>query len=186
MNILSELLFSASVSVDGFAIGCSYGVRNLRSRIFTNVISAVICGLASALAIFFGRVILTFMPQQYASCVGIILLLFLGSYTIISGLMSKNNSVNSSRPRKISIKESLLLALTVSVDAFSAGLGYAMMGHTSLLIPLAVAFFHPLFITLGMGFSGKIIGYFNFSKKILTVLSGSIIIFLVFCRMFIG
>ncbi len=182
MEILSELLFSAGVSIDGFTIGCSYGVRNLRSRIFTNVISAIICGLASALAIFFGSVILRFVSAQFATYAGVLLLIFLGSYSVIKGLFFQKECEVPDFDRKINIKESIVLSLTVSVDAFSAGLGYAIMGHRSWLIPVAVGIFHSLFISLGMGFSRRIIKHFNLSKRLLTVISGLIIIILAFSR----
>lgn len=185
MELLSELLFCCSVSLDGFTIGCSYGIRNLRSTIITNIIAAVICCCASALAIFFGSFFLMFIPPEYCTYLGMALLIFLGSYTIIKGLFfEKNNAVPNSE-RKMNLKESTVISLVVSIDAFSAGLGYAMMGHTSLLIPIGVGIFHSLFITLGVGFSRRAIRHFHLSKRLLTVISGLIIISVALSRLFI-
>lgn len=184
MNILSELLFSAGVSVDGFTIGCTYGMRNLRSRFITNIISALICGIASAVAIFFGKIILCYIPKVYADYAGIVILLVLGLFTIFQSVNFGDESDVINCERKISLQESVVLSLTVAADAFSAGLGYAIMGHTSALIPVAVGFFHSFFISLGMGLSLKIIKYFNISRKLLTVFSGSIIIILAVTRLF--
>lgn len=185
MELLSELLFCCSVSLDGFTIGCSYGIRNLRSTIFTNIIAAVICATASALAIFFGSFVLIFIPPEFCTYLGMALLICLGSYTVIKGLLIKKNDSVPNFERKMNLKESTVISLAVSIDAFSAGLGYAMMGHTSWLIPLGVGVFHSLFISLGIGFSRRAIRYFNLSKRLLTVVSGLIIICVALSRLFI-
>ena len=185
MELLAELLFCCSVSVDGFTIGCSYGIRNLRSTFATNILAILICSTASALAIFFGRFILMFLSPEFSTYLGMILLVFLGSYTIIKGLLIKDSDAVPTFERKMTLKESLVISLVVSVDAFSAGLGYAMMGHTNLLIPFGVGLFHSLFITLGVGFSRRAIRHFNLSKKLLTVISGGIILSVALSRLLI-
>lgn len=183
MELLTELLFCCSVSLDGFTIGCSYGIRNLRSTIFTNIIAAFICAGASALAIFFGSVFLMFIPAEFCTWLGIILLCSLGLYTIIKGVFFQSDNVAPDFDRPMTYKESIFLSLAVSVDAFSAGLGYAMMGYTSLIIPFGVGIFHPLFITLGIGFSRHAVRQFNLSKRLLSLISGLIIIFVAISRL---
>lgn len=184
MELLSELLFCCSVSLDGFTLGCSYGIRNLRSTIFTNIIAALICGTASALAIFFGGFFLMFFSPEFCTYLGMALLIFLGSYTVIKGLILQKHDSAPDTERKMTLKESTVISLMVSVDAFSAGLGYAMMGHTSLLIPIGVGVFHSLFISLGVGFSRRAIRHFRLSKRLLTVISGLIIIGVALSRLF--
>jgi len=185
LELLAELLFCCSVSLDGFTIGCSYGIRNLRSTLVTNLLATLICGTASALAIFFGKFFLMFLPPEFCTYLGMALLLFLGSYTVIKGLLMKKNDTAPDFARKMTFKESAVISLAVSIDAFSAGLGYAMMGHTSWFIPLGVGVFHSIFITLGIGFSRRAIRYFNLSKRLLTVISGLIIISVALSRLFI-
>ena len=176
MDILAELLFCCSVSLDGFTIGCSYGIRNLRSTVYTNVIAAVICAGASALSIFFGTFFLLHFQPDFCTWLGLVLLCGLGSYTIVKGLFFQKEGKVPDFDRKMSVRESTVLSLAVSVDAFSAGLGYTMMGHTSWLIPLGVGVFHSFFITLGITFSRVTVRHFNLSKRLLTVISGVIII----------
>lgn len=183
MELLTELLFCCSVSLDGFTIGCSYGIRNLRSTIFTNIIAAIICAGASALAIFFGSVFLMFIPADFCTALGIILLCILGLYTIIKGVFFQKDSSPPDFDRQMSYSESIFLSLAVSVDAFSAGLGYAMMGHTSFIIPIGVGIFHSLFISLGIGFSRRAIRHFHLSKRLLAFISGLIIIAVALSRL---
>ena len=183
MELLTELLFCCSVSLDGFTIGCSYGVRNLRSTVFTNIISALVCAGASYLAIFFGWVFLIFIPPQVCTFLGITLLCLLGFYTIISGVFLQKDSSPPNFDRPMKKSESLFLSLAVSVDAFSAGIGYAMMGHTSFIIPIGVGLFHSLFISLGIGFSRRAIRHFNLSKRLLAMISGLIILSVAFSRL---
>ena len=183
MELLTELLFCCSVSLDGFTLGCSYGIRNLRSTIFTNVISAIICACASLLAIFFGSVFLKFIPQEFCTWLGILLLCSLGLYTIIKGIFFQKEGKAPDFDRVMTWKESIFLSLAVSVDAFSAGLGYAMMGHSSLIIPLGVGIFHSFFITAGIAFSRRTIKYFNLSKRLLALISGLIIMSVALSRL---
>ena len=173
LNYLSELLFCASVSLDGFTLGCSYGIRKISATLFTVVISAIICGLSSTLAIIFGRLFLSFISEEFSSYLGATLLIFLGILTAVKGYRFKNQKTPEFN-RKITKRESVVLSLTVSIDAFSAGLGYAMLGHYSLIIPIGVGIFHSLFIYLGISFSQYISKHFKLSNQLITFISSGI------------
>jgi putative Mn2+ efflux pump MntP len=124
-----------------------------------------------------------FIPENFCTWLGLALLSSLGIYTIIKGLFFQKGEACPDFDRPMNFKESTVLSLAVSVDAFSAGLGYAMMGHTSYIIPIGVGIFHSIFISLGIGFSRHAIRHFNLSKKLLTILSGSIIILVALSRL---
>lgn len=185
MELLTGLLFCCSVSFDGFTIGCSYGLRNFKVNIYTNIIIALVSAGFTALALFCGRVILLFVPASTGTYIGTIFLFILGIYAIINGIFKNQSSEELDICRALNIKESFFMAVAVSIDAFSAGLGYAMTGHTSPLIPVGVGIFHSLFLTIGMGISRKAVHSLCFSEKFLSLLSGLIIIAVGLSRLFL-
>lgn len=185
LELLTGILFCCSVSFDGFTIGCSYGLRNFKSSFYTNVIMALVSAAFTALALFCGKLILLFVSPDLGTYLGTGFLLLLGIYTIASGFSAKEAKNCVQLSRKINFKESLFMAIAVSIDAFSAGIGYGVSGHSSMLIPLGVGFFHALFLSLGIVISRKTINNFCFSKRFLSLLSGIIIIAVGLSRLFL-
>lgn len=185
MDLIEELLFCCSVSFDGFTIGCSYGMRNFRASLITNIIIGLISAGFTALALFCGRVILMFVPQSAGTYLGAGFLLALGLYTVLCGIFSRNSEQPEKHGRKMNTKESLFVSVAVSVDAFSAGLGFAMSGNPSVWIPLGVGLCHSLFLSLGIIISRKTVNNFCISKKFLTLLSGIIISAVGISRLFL-
>lgn len=180
MELLANILFCISVSVDGFTIGCSYGLRNFTTSLYTNIIICLISTFFSSLATLCGNFIVKHIPTQVSLYIGVIFLFILGIYTIIKGL--NNTDEITKTKEKISIKESFYLSFAVSIDAFSGTLAYVMAGNTSLLVPLGVGLFHTLFFTFGIVFSRKAVDSFHLPKKLLWVISGLIIIFVALFR----
>lgn len=185
MELLTGVLFCCSVSFDGFTIGCSYGLRNFKSSFYTNIVIFLVSAAFTALALFCGKLILLFVSQDLGTYLGTGFLLLLGIYTIINGYSAKQSEECIDACRKINFKESLFMAIAVSIDAFSAGLGYGMTGHSSMMIPIGVGFFHALFLSIGIVISRKTINNFCFSKRFLSVLSGIIIIAVGLSRLFL-
>lgn len=185
MEFLTGLLFCCSVSFDGFTIGCSYGLRNFRSSFYTNIIIGLISAGFTALALFCGKIILLFVPASIGTYLGAGFLFVLGLYTIFCGIFKNSGEPCHDAGRKINIKESIFLSVAVSIDAFSAGLGYAISGHSSMWLPIGVGICHSLFLSLGIIISRKTINNFCFSKRFLSILSGIIIIIVAISRLFL-
>ena len=185
MEFLTGLLFCCSVSFDGFTIGCSYGLRNFKSSFYTNIIIGLVSAGFTALALFCGKLLLLFVSADLGTYLGSILLFILGIYTIICGIFAKKSKENVDFSRKLNFKESLFLAVAVSIDAFSAGLGYGVSGNSSFLIPIGVGICHSVFLSTGIVLSRKAVNHFFFSKKFLSVLSGIIIIGVALSRLFL-
>lgn len=185
MELFTSLLFCCSVSFDGFTIGCSYGLRNFKTSFYTNIIIGLISAGFTALSLFCGKLILLFVSPDLGIYLGCGFLFLLGVYTVISGFKDNRSEDCYDICRKITLKESFFMAVAVSVDAFSAGLGYAVSGNTSFLIPIGVGFFHSLFLSIGIVLSRKTINHFCFSKRFLSLLSGIIIIAVALSRLFL-
>lgn len=82
----------------------------------------------------------------------------------------------------IDTTESLLLGLGLSLDAIGAGIGSALLGFHSLIIPLAVGCFQWLSLSLGSYLGKKCALNFNLNHKWLGLIPGVILIFLAILR----
>lgn len=78
----------------------------------------------------------------------------------------------------IDTAESLLLGLGLSLDAIGVGIGSALLGFHSLLIPLSVGLFQLLSITLGFLIGENCALKFDFNQKWLGLIPGIILIIL--------
>lgn len=183
LNLLTHTLFCTSVSMDGFTIGCSYGLRNFKCSFITNIIIFTVATCFSAIATFCGGVIIQFLPRNFATYAGTIFLMGLGIYTIINGFFKK--AENPQQRKKISVQESLYLSLAVSIDAFSGTLAYTLSNDVNIFIPLGVGLFHSLFFLVGIVLSRKTVYGLHLPKWLLTTFSGLLIVFVAISKLFL-
>lgn len=83
----------------------------------------------------------------------------------------------------IDIPESLLLGLALSVDAIGVGIGSALTGFHSMIIPFAVGVFQLMFLYAGL-YIGRLFGETNkISQKVLSTAPGLFLICLALIRL---
>lgn len=82
----------------------------------------------------------------------------------------------------IDIRESLLLGLALSVDAIGVGIGSALAGFSSVIIPFTVGIVQMLFLYAGTFFGTKFASIDKINEKVLSVLPGILLIFLAIIR----
>lgn len=82
----------------------------------------------------------------------------------------------------IDMGESLLLGLALSVDAIGVGIGSALAGFHSAVIPPAVGIFQLLFLYAGTFLGSRFSLTPRVNKKIISVLPGVLLIFLAIMR----
>ncbi|NLY74067.1 MAG: sporulation membrane protein YtaF [Firmicutes bacterium] len=78
--------------------------------------------------------------------------------------------------------ESLLLGLELSLDSIGVGIGSALLGFHSLLIPFTVGLFQWLSLSLGAYLGEKCALSFNLDQKWLGLIPGIILLFLALLR----
>ena len=86
------------------------------------------------------------------------------------------------RSGAIDIGESLLLGLALSVDAIGVGIGSALTGFHSPVIPFAIGLFQLIFLYAGTYLGEKITLLNKLNKKMLSVIPGILLIFLALIR----
>lgn len=88
------------------------------------------------------------------------------------------------RSGTIDIKESVLLGLALSVDAIGVGIGSALAGFSSSLIPFAIGLFQLGFLYIGAYFGEKFALIGSINKKVLSLLPGILLISLAIIRIY--
>lgn len=162
-----------AVSLDGFGVGISYGMRKIRVP-FIGISIIILCsGAVVFLSMMIGNYLTTFIKPHYTSIIGGAILIFIGLFVMVNviskkstGLNPQKESTKSYHPIKtviitpeqadidrsgvISVQEALLLGIALALDAFGAGLGAAFLGYSPLLTTLLIACMSGIFVFSGI------------------------------------
>jgi putative sporulation protein YtaF len=82
----------------------------------------------------------------------------------------------------IDIREALLLGFALSVDAIGVGIGSALAGIHSMMIPFAAGLFQLLLLSAGTRLGGKLEKTAGLNKKVLAVVPGILLITMALIR----
>lgn len=87
--------------------------------------------------------------------------------------------------KKIDIKESIYLGITLSIDSFCIGIGGSILGISSILFPILVSVFQLLFLSLGRLFAAKVGQNAKIPDNTWNLVSGILLIFIGISKIFI-
>lgn len=79
----SLLLLAFAVSVDGFGVGVTYGIRQIRIPPRSVLVISICSGLVILLAMLIGSLIVEWIPPYLATAIGAILLIAIGVWALI-------------------------------------------------------------------------------------------------------
>ncbi|QKY70006.1 sporulation membrane protein YtaF [Lentibacillus sp. CBA3610] len=167
------ILLIIGVSIDGFGVGMSYGMRRVRVPPAAIGIIMFCSGLIVYISMTIGHVLKSFITPGIADNIGGIILLVIGVYSLYNVLRSKQEppAVTSSedetwnhfktvmsQPQQadldqsgsISLTEAVLLGIALAIDAFGAGLGAAMLGYSPIATALSIALMSGLLLLCGI------------------------------------
>ncbi|PZD96017.1 sporulation membrane protein YtaF [Paenibacillus sambharensis] len=231
LHLLSLLLLALAVSLDGFGVGITYGLRQIRIPVFSVAIIVICSGLVIWVSMLAGGWLTALLSPAFANYMGAGILIAIGGWALFQfwrqHLMGASDEQDSEVPAalggmplhpaeradalavelpaaaasmkaesdreamhktgageqvsavtliKIEIKrwglviqilrapqaadmdrsgtissyEAVLLGAALSLDAFGAGLGAAMLGFSPLLTSILIAFASGLFLLLGL------------------------------------
>lgn len=239
-SIASLLLLAFAVSLDGFGVGITYGIRHIRIPPRSVWIISCCSGLVILLAMLVGKLLVRWVPPHAASMVGAAILIGIGFWALIqfargrdteperaddpAGDRSASNVIapastedadaipdasskgadpvtsrqravwtleirqwgiviqilrtpaaaDMDRSGTITVGEAFLLGTALSLDAFGAGIGAAMVGFPPLLTSATIAAAGGLFLWLGTRVGFRVAGW-RWVRP-LTVLPGLILI----------
>lgn len=178
-----------AVSLDGFGVGISYGVRKVHVPMIALLIIMICSGIVVSISMTIGHMLYHVISPQKASMLGGLILILLGLFSLIniirSNKVSKKAQLVSDDKRKnrfttilmtpdradwddsgnISPSEALLLGVALSLDAFGAGIGASIIGYSPLITPILISLMSGLFVFSGMKI-GLLLSKNKFLKKI--------------------
>jgi len=218
--VASLLLLSFAVSLDGFGVGITYGVRKIKIPVSSVMIISACSGFIILMSMMVGVAMSKWIPPQGASAVGAFILIGIGMAALLQFIRGgeraerpqraareDNGAVTGSmenasdapvlkmelkifgfiiqilrtpsaadmdRSGTISPKEAFLLGTALSLDAFGAGIGAALVGFPPLATAILIAGSSGLFLWTGTKFGFWVSGW-RWVKP-LTMLPGIILI----------
>lgn len=185
MHLLSSLLFALSANTDNFVVGLSYGIKRIKIKIISNFLIATISLFGTIVSMLMGRIIINLIPRSISNSLGSIILIIIGSWTIIKTLIEKSsNGGLLDNPEKadldmsasIDAKESIALAFALTINNLGLGIGASITGLNIIITSLFTFIFSILTIIIGYSLGSNFLSNI-FSKKA-TIVSGLIIIIL--------
>jgi putative sporulation protein YtaF len=178
---VSLILLALAVSLDSFSVGLTYGLRKMHIPIRSVIIIAICSATTLMVAMGVGNLITLFLSPAIAESIGGIVLVGIGAWVLYQFFKpsKKDSSIKEEKMIvKLEIKslgvvihilrkpmaadfdqsgtitgiEALLLGVALSLDAFGAGIGAALLGYSPLMMAVAVALMSSLFLTFGIKF----------------------------------
>ncbi len=224
-HFISLLALALALSLDGFGVGITYGLRRTKIPLLSIVVISICSGLVIALSMQVGVLLSHVVSPDVASIVGAVILIGIGAWSLLQLIRKRGKeqletdngvgegtgagagTIRSSTqaspeaqskgrnqvlalelepsasggslermvftlelrklgvviqilrsPSKadmdnsgsISVQEAMWLGIALSLDAFGAGLGAALLGFPTLWTALVIALFSGAFLSLGM------------------------------------
>lgn len=180
VQYISLLLLAFAVSLDSFSVGFTYGLRKMQIPLKSIVMIACCSAFTLLVAMGVGNTISRFLSPHFAEMIGGVVLVLIGCWILYQFFKPSNDSSNEVKQKntlvKVEIKslglviqilrrpmeadfdksgtitgiEAFLLGLALSLDAFGAGIGAALLGYSPWLMALFVAFMSSLFVMTGI------------------------------------
>lgn len=189
MNLIFIVI---AVSLDGFGVGMTYGMRNIRITITALLIIMCCSGFIVITSMTVGHLIRVIVSPTITSGLGSFILIGLGIFVLLSmsrpdprGKKKRSTTISEKSPLYrlksvindptkadddrsgvISSSEATILGTALALDAFAAGLGASMLGYSPGLTAVLIALMSGLFL-----FSGMKLGHLLSKNKTLTRLT---------------
>jgi putative sporulation protein YtaF len=193
VQYLSLILLAFAVSLDSFNVGFTYGLRKMTIPFKSIVIIACCSALSLIIAMGTGKMISVLLSPHLAEQLGGVILVILGGWVlyqffqperktdqkkekmlvkfeikslgVVIQILKKPMTADFDRSGTITGIEAVMLGLALSLDAFGAGIGAALLGYSPYLMALFVACMSSLFVTFGIKL-GKWLAHFIWIEKI--------------------
>ena len=173
------VILAVAVSIDGFSVGVTYGLRGIKLGMLALLIISGIASSSIYLSSALGAGIARLVNPELAGLLGSIILILIGSWLVYSAYFNFNGHNGKPEQRVIlSLKikflgiiikilkepiradldrsgtinnfEAVMLGLALALDGLGAGLSVGLTGLTNLTFPLLIALVNLVFV--GGGF----------------------------------
>ncbi|WP_174729608.1 sporulation membrane protein YtaF [Mesobacillus harenae] len=198
------LILAFAVSLDSFSVGFTYGLRKMAIPLRSIAIVAICSAVMLVAAMAFGSFLENLLTPKMAERIGGIILIMLGAWIlfqffrpekadgvgqekmiikyeikslgIVIHILRKPMSADFDRSGTITGIEALMLGIALSLDAFGAGIGAAMLGFSPFLLAISAAVMSSLFVFLGLK-AGGVFSHMSWAQKC-SFIPGILLIFI--------
>ncbi|WP_342432549.1 sporulation membrane protein YtaF [Neobacillus sp. FSL H8-0543] len=193
VQLFSLLLLAFALSLDSFSVGFTYGLRKMVMPIKSVLIIATCSAISLIIAVSIGHGLEKVLPPAVTARLGGVIMICLGAWvlyqffrpekekaivnqekTIVNfeiqslgiaiNILRTPMSADFDRSGTITGIEAFMLGFALSLDAFGAGIGAAMLGFSPIYLAICVAVMSSLFVLLGIK-SGTYFHRFEWVQK---------------------
>lgn len=192
--MLNSILLSVSSSIDSLGIGITYGIKNTRISLIGKIILFIISLSTTYFSLFLGNFIQSIFPNFLTKLIGSSILIFMGFYICFEALKKQdincnvfNNPISSDfdNSHVIDSRESLFLAIALSLDSLCIGIGGSISNINLALFPLLVSIFQLFFLSFGNFLGSHINKFCRLPQNVWSLISGILLIFIGIFKLFI-
>lgn len=176
---LLVLGFAVSSSLDNLGVGISYGIRDIRIGVRSNLMIAFICFVLSLTGIVGGHWLSRILPGMFPVLVSAFLLIVVGIRIVLLAVPRKQTKASereedkkagpftllqqpeladADRSGEIGLGEAVLLGVALSANAVTNGLGAGLLGLSPLAISVTAAAGSFLTVWLGVSLGRRAVG----------------------------
>lgn len=189
----SLLLLAFAVSLDSFSVGFTYGMRKMSIPLKSIFIIACCSAVTLLIAMLVGDLMTRIFPLYITGRLGGFILVLIGAWVlyqffrpakevsedetektlinfeiktlgIVINILRKPMSADIDKSGTITGIEAFLLGVALSLDAFGAGIGAALLGYSPVIMSILVACMSSLFVSVGIK-SGYVFSKFDWMDK---------------------
>jgi putative sporulation protein YtaF len=191
MITFSLLILAFAVSLDSFSVGLTYGLRKVKIPLKSIFIISCCSAFSLMFSMFLGKVLTHLFSVDVLNKVGGGILVLLGmwilyqffcptdssrvkeektlveieikSIGLVINVLKKPIAADLDNSGSINGVEAFILGIALSLDAFGAGFGAALLGYSPYALAIAVALMSSLFLSAGIQF-GKVFSRLSWMK----------------------
>jgi len=179
LSVLEALAVTAALSADAFVSAFALSAGKVKISFFHSVIISVICTVFLAASLLAGDLISVCIPTHAAMWTGFFIFLSLGLFKLIKRPSAKDTAAVEPLP-KLSLPQSALLAVGLSIDGLAAGLGAGLVSPRYFFVILFSLLTGVAAILSGAFVGRKAAAKIRFS---LAWVSGAVLILLAFLKL---
>ncbi|RIW29720.1 sporulation membrane protein YtaF [Bacillus salacetis] len=186
-------MLAFAVSLDSFSTGLTYGLRKMRIPMRSIVIISFCSAGTLLAAMSIGGAAGNILPEGIADKIGGLILIALGAFVLLQffrsgkdyaideekilfnfeiesiglviNILKRPTAADFDRSGTITGVEAVMLGLALSLDAFGAGLGAALLGYSPLLLAFTVMIMSVVFLSAGLQI-GKSFAHMGWVQKV--------------------
>lgn len=170
MEYWSLAVLAIAVSIDGFVVGITYGLK----KIYIDLISLLIISVISTVAIFItgniGTAFAASLDSSLAHNIGGIILIFIGLWMVFTvsfkeffdthirviKILKEPVKADFDKSGSINLMEAIFLGIALALDAVGAGLGVGFTGFSGLFLPCIIGSANLILVSSGYLCGNKI------------------------------